>query len=75
VAPTNSGLEAELTALDARMGVKVGPPGEQGVTWQRERAALEQRRVALPDAQTTFFALFLVEQQGVDGELSSVEPA
>lgn len=78
---TNDALDAELTALDTRLGVKfgpkgpVGPSGEQGVAWQRERATLEQKRVALPDAQTTVFALFLTEQQGVDGESSSVEPA
>ena len=78
---TNTQLDAELAALDARTGVKpgakgpLGPPGDAGVSWQKERSTLEQKRVVLPDAQSAHFALFLLESEGLDGESVSVEPA
>lgn len=77
---TNAQVDARLAALDASAGVKVGtkgplgPPGEEGTAWQRERSALEQKRVALPDAQSAHFALFLLESEGLDGASASVEP-
>ena len=80
-AATNALLDAELAALDASAGVKVGakgplgPSGDAGTAWQKERSTLERKRVVLPDAQSAHFALFLLESEGLDGESASVEPS
>lgn len=69
--------EKRAKALNAPLDTT---PREQPVSTRPNRKAplttapTEPRRVTLPDAQSTWFSLFLVESNGLEGESASVEP-